>query len=131
MPVDAPRIWALLLIAAAAVSLFFTVRRIRHGGVPRLLATGAVLFRAGLVIIGLVYVTGLVHRSRAALLAAFGVAAAGAVLNLVSTIASALAGRRRAADAPRPESMRVPTTEDAADVASRPDDHNDNTEAAP
>jgi hypothetical protein len=131
MPVDAPRIWALLLIAAAAVSLFFTVRRIRNGGVPRMLATGAVLFRAGLVIIGLVYVTGLVHRSRAALLAAFGVAAAGAVLNLVSTIAGVLAGRRHAAEPPPPASMRVPTPEDA-DPASRPEsDHNDNTEAAP
>lgn len=129
MPVDAPRIWALLLIAAAAVSLFFAIRRIRRGGVPRLLAAGAVLFRVGLVFIGLVYVTGLVHRSRAALLAAFGVAAAGAVLNLISTITSVRAGRRHAADSPHPASMRMPSPEDAD--AGRPEDHTDNTEAAP
>lgn len=124
MPDAAPQIWAVLLIAAATVSLFFTVRRIRDGGIPPLLATGAVLFRVGLVIIGLVYATGLVHRSRAAILAAFGIAAAGAMMNLVSTVANVLAGRSRDHAPPYRADPGAPTpdTGDADDTTGRTGD---------
>jgi hypothetical protein len=83
MSTDFGQFWAILLIVAAAVSLGFAVRRIRRGAVRGLGAAGAIVFRLGLIVVGVVYATGLVYRSRAALLAGFGIAAVGAVLNLI------------------------------------------------
>jgi protein-S-isoprenylcysteine O-methyltransferase Ste14 len=88
--------WALLLIVAAAVSLAFAVRRIVRGEQRGLGAAGAVVFRLGLIVVGLVYATGLVYRSRTAVLAGFGIAAAGALLNLIGGLA---AGRHSTDDA--------------------------------
>jgi hypothetical protein len=90
---DLPTLWAILLIIAAAVSLGFVIRRIIRGELGGLTAAGAVLFRLGLVAVGVLYATGAVARSRNLVLAAFAVAAAGAILHL----AGGLAGRKRAA----------------------------------
>jgi hypothetical protein len=93
MPDMAPQTWALLLIAAAAISLVFTLRRIGDGGIPPLLAAGAIIFRIGLLAVGVVYATGAV-RTRWTLLAALGLVAVGAALNLVGAAAGALEAHR-------------------------------------
>jgi protein-S-isoprenylcysteine O-methyltransferase Ste14 len=96
MTSDAGQFWAILLIVAAAVSLAFAVRRIMRGDLHGLRAAGAVVFRLGLMLVGAVYATGLVYRSRAAVLTGFGVAAVGILLNLLGGVA---ARRRHRQDA--------------------------------
>jgi hypothetical protein len=85
MNLDLPLFWAILLIVAATVSLAFAVRRIRRQELRGVAAAGAVVFRAGLVAIGVVYAAGLA-RWRAALLIGFGIIALGAILNLVGAV---------------------------------------------
>jgi hypothetical protein len=97
MDFDLPLFWAILLIAAASVSLAFTVRRIRAGTVGGLAAAGAVVFRAGLIAVGAVYAAGLAA-SRTALLIGFGVVAIGAILNLLGAVAVWRRGVREAAE---------------------------------
>jgi hypothetical protein len=77
-----PTFWAVLLVVAAAVSLAFVVRSLPRRQLHGMAAAGAVLFRAGLIAVGLVYAAGLALRSRPALLGALALAAAGAVLHL-------------------------------------------------
>jgi hypothetical protein len=78
--------WAALLIAVAGVSLVLLLRRVRAGSVPAMAAAGGVVFRVGLMLVGALYLAGIAPRSRTAFLAALGVIAAGAVLNLLSAL---------------------------------------------
>jgi hypothetical protein len=77
-----PTFWAVLLVVAAAVSLAFVVWGGRRRKLHRTAKVGGLLFRAGLIAVGLVYAAGLALRSRPALLGALALAAAGAVLHL-------------------------------------------------
>lgn len=95
MRTDIPWFWPALLILAAAVSLAFVVRRIVRNEIGGVAAAGAVLFRVGLILVGVVYAAALPFRAPAALYAALGVAALGAVLNLVGAFTTVRSARRR------------------------------------
>jgi hypothetical protein len=93
---DLPWFWPALLIAAAALSLAFVVRRGLRSEISGIALAGPVIFRIGLILVGIVYAAALPYRAPAALFAALAIAASGAVLSLVSVFVASARIRRAA-----------------------------------
>ncbi|HEX6307404.1 MAG TPA: hypothetical protein VFZ69_04395 [Longimicrobiales bacterium] len=83
--------WGIVLVAAALIAVGLHVRRWRLGRITGLQFWAGMIARLGFVVLGLMYATGYVDRSRRAPIWGLAIVGIGIVLNLLAGI---LAGVR-------------------------------------
>lgn len=79
-------LWGGVLTAAAVIALFLHTRRWRRGQVTSLQYGAGLIARAGFLVLGLLYATGLVYRWSRAPVYGLGVVGAGIVLHLTAGV---------------------------------------------